>query len=97
MLGMAPYVLVLVIPLAFLQYMLDSRVITGQPLRASFIGRYNGIAYFVYAGWPAMQHTINLTVIPFDWFIWIGWGLVITSAISMVDRLVTLLAQHNDS
>lgn len=96
-LGMAPFALTFIIPVAFFQYLLDSSVLSGQPLRASFIGRYNGIAYFVFAGWPVMQYTLGLTVIPFDWFIWIGWGLVITSAISMVDRLVTLLSnKRND-
>lgn len=87
----APAVLVYVIPFAFVQYMLDSKALAGQPLRASSLGKYNGISYFVFAGFPVMQLTLGITLIPFDWFIWIGWGLVVTSAISMVDRLVTLL------
>ena len=96
-LGLAPFALALIIPLAFLQYLLDSQALSGQPLKASFIGRYNGVAYFIFAGWPVMQHTIGLTIIPFDWFIWIGWGLVATSVISMADRLITLFAQRSDS
>lgn len=91
--GWAPVLLVIMIPAAFLQYMLDSKALAGQPLRASSLGRYNGISYFVFAGFPIMQLTLGITLIPFDWFIWIGWGLVLTSAISMLDRLVTLLSR----
>lgn len=92
--GWAPLALVLLIPTAFIQYMLDSKALAGQPLRASQLGRYNGIAYFVFAGFPVMQLTLQITLIPFDLFIWIGWGLVITSAISITDRLVTLLSNR---
>ena len=84
--------LVCIIPAAFIQYMLDSKALAGQPLNASSLGKYNGISYFVFAGFPVMQLTLGITLIPFDWFVWIGWGLVVTSAISMVDRLVTLLS-----
>ena len=92
--GWAPALLVMMIPAAFLQYMLDSKALAGQPLRASSLGRYNGISYFVFAGFPVMQLALNVTLIPFDWFIWFGWGLVMTTAVSMLDRLVTLLASR---
>lgn len=90
----APLLLVFMIPAAFLQYMLDSKTLAGQPLRASALGRYNGISYFVFAGFPIMQITLGITLIPFDWFIWIGWGLVLTTATSMLDRVVTLLSSR---
>ncbi|MGI9326051.1 MAG: CDP-alcohol phosphatidyltransferase family protein [Pseudomonadales bacterium] len=38
------------IVLAFLQYVLDSSVLQGKPLRANWLGRGNGIAYFVLTG-----------------------------------------------
>ncbi|MGI9322894.1 MAG: CDP-alcohol phosphatidyltransferase family protein, partial [Pseudomonadales bacterium] len=53
--GWVPWLLPVLVPLAFLQYLLDSRSLAGQPLRASQLGRYNGIAYFVLAGFPVMQ------------------------------------------
>lgn len=93
--GIAPQLLPVMIPLAFTQYMLDSEALRGKPLRASFIGRYNGIGYYVFAGWPIMQYTLNLTVIPFDWFYWIGWVLVATTAVSMGDRAYTLFRSSN--
>ncbi|MBT4161507.1 MAG: CDP-alcohol phosphatidyltransferase family protein [Gammaproteobacteria bacterium] len=90
----APVLLAAVIPAAFLQYMLDSKSLAGQPLRSSFLGRYNGIAYYVFAGFPVMQLTLGITLIPFDWFFWIGWGLITTTVISMLDRTVTLLSNR---
>jgi phosphatidylglycerophosphate synthase len=77
--------------------MLDSKALAGQPLKASSLGKYNGISYFVFAGFPVMQLTLGVTLIPFSWFVWIGWGLVVTSVISMVDRLVTLLSNKQRS
>jgi cardiolipin synthase len=88
----APVMLVCIIPAAFIQYMLDSKALAGQLLKASSLGKYNGISYFVFAGFPVMQLALGITLIPFDWFVWIGWGLVVTSAISMVDRTITLLS-----
>ncbi len=85
-----PIALPVLIPMAFAQYMLDSDALRGKPLRASQLGRYNGIAYFVLAGFPVMQLTLGLTPIPFDYFVYLGWGLVITTLISMTDRAVTL-------
>ena len=82
--------LVVLVPAAFVQYVLDSDALSGQPLRSSHLGRYNGIAYYVLSGFPIMQLTLGLTVIPFDLFIWVSWGLVITTVISMTDRLLTL-------
>ncbi|MDA7771309.1 CDP-alcohol phosphatidyltransferase family protein, partial [Pseudomonadales bacterium] len=42
---LAPLVLI-----SFAQYAIDSRVLEGHPLRGSQIGRYNGLAYFLLAG-----------------------------------------------
>ena len=88
----APPALALIIPAAFVQYVLDSKTLSGQPLRANNLGRYNGIAYYIFSGFPVMQISLGITLIPFDWFILIGWSLVLSTAISMVDRLATLLS-----
>ena len=76
---------------AFLQYTFDSRALSGQPLRTSNLGRYNGISYFVMGGFPVTQNALQVQLIPDAYFPWIAWGLVITTAISMLDRLVSLL------
>ena len=94
--GWAPAALVVMIPAAFLQYVLDSRVLKGEKLRASQLGRYNGISYFVFAGFPVMQIVLDVTIVPFHLFEWLGWGLVITTAISMADRAYSLLARDRE-
>lgn len=94
--GWAPAALVFLIPAAFMQYMLDSRALAGHKLRTSLVGRYNGVAYFFFAGWPVMQMALSLEVIPYEHFEWIGWGLVITTLISMADRAATLLQNRPD-
>ena len=86
-----PILLVVLVPLAFLQYVLDSNTLKGKPLRSSQLGRYNGICYFVLAGFPIMQITLQITLIPFELFIYLGWGLVLTTVLSMSDRLITLI------
>ena len=90
----APSALALIIPVAFLQYMLDSKALSGQPLRTNYLGRYNGIAYYVFSGFPVMQLSLELTLIPFAWFVWLGWALVLSTAISMIDRLTTLMSHR---
>ena len=71
--------------------MLDSKSLAGKPLKTSLLGRYNGICYFILAGFPVMQHALQITLISNDYFPWLGWGLVLSTAISMIDRLATLI------
>ena len=80
-------VLPILIPIAFTQYLLDSGKNESQGLRASFLGKTNGIAYsipicfVVGAGlfdwlWPYMAAKI------------LAWVLVATTILSMLDRLL---------
>ena len=80
-------VLPLLIPLAFTQYLLDSRKKESRGLKASFLGKANGIAYSI---------PICLVVGAglFDWS-WpytaakiLAWVLVATTILSMLDRLI---------
>ena len=86
--GLYPALLPFLIAGAFAQYVADSRVLAGQKLRTSRIGRYNGIAYFVLAGIPIVRE------IAFGWsspsdalLLGAGWILAaIDNHVSMVDR-----------
>ena len=80
-------VLPILIPIAFTQYLLDSQKNESQGLKASFLGKANGIAYSI---------PICLVVGAglFDW-LWpytaakvLAWGLVATTVLSMLDRLI---------
>lgn len=53
-------VLPLLIPLAFLQYSIDSQVFRGRALRPNPLGRWNGIAYYVLPGIVIGVHLLGL-------------------------------------
>ena len=75
---------------AFTQYAWDSRVVQGKALRASWLGRWNGIAYYVIVAVPIVRDALGLA--------WPGpvtvqalaWGLVATTVVSIVSRVVSL-------
>ena len=89
--GEVPLVLPWLVAAAFLQYVFDSRAAGSRALRASPLGRWNGIAYFVLLGTPLVRDVLGLG--------WpapapvraLGWGLVASTLLSMADRAVALL------
>jgi len=90
--GIVPAPLPFLVAAAFSQYMLDSRSIAGQPLRASFLGRWNGIFYFVMIGIPVIRDALGLPWPGASLVTAIGWALVASTVVSMADRLFALLA-----
>ena len=94
-LGFIPWGLPLLVILAFLQYTLDSKALAGQPLRASIIGRSNGILYFVIAGLPILQQAGNLSFLSNDIIQLLAYLLIISSLISITERLYTFIKIHS--
>jgi phosphatidylglycerophosphate synthase len=91
-----PTALPLLVGLAFLQYVFDSRILAGRALRASSLGRWNGIFYFVPPGVIATREMLGLRFPP-DSAVWLlGWLLVISTLISMADRLASLVFVRRD-
>ncbi|MEM9176194.1 MAG: CDP-alcohol phosphatidyltransferase family protein [Myxococcota bacterium] len=88
--GQVPLALPVLVIAAFLQYMLDSKSLTGRALRASFVGRWNGILYFVPLGIVATRDGLGLAWPGDPLVLFFGWALVGSTAISMVDRGWTL-------
>lgn len=76
---------------AFLQYMLDSKSLAGMPLRASAIGRWNGVLYFVMVGIPVIRDALGLGWPGPGLVRLLGWALVLSTLVSMLDRLFALL------
>jgi phosphatidylglycerophosphate synthase len=89
--GEAPALLPGLVALAFLQYTLDSRVILGNALVASALGRWNGIAYFVPVGTVVVRDALGLGWPPAGLVLALGWALVATTLLSMADRLRSVL------
>lgn len=86
---LAPFIL-----LAFTQYMLDSSALSGKSLRASLLGRYNGIAYYVLVGFGIGAHVTGWL-----WLIepvaWASWVLLFSTFVSMGDRGLALLRSRS--
>ena len=88
--GEVPLVLPGLVAAAFVQYTLDSRAVAGRPLRASALGRCNGIAYFVLLGVPVVRDGLGLGWPEASWVHALGLALVATSLVSMADRALAL-------
>jgi len=86
--GEAPQILPWLIAAAFLQYLVDSRVSAGRPLRSSVLGRWNGVAYFVLLGIPVVRDGLGLAWPRPPLISAIGWVLVVSTLLSMAQRLV---------
>ena len=90
--GRLPAVLPVLVVAAFLQYVFDSRILAGRALRASFIGRWNGIFYFVPIGVVVTREWLGLASPPDEWVFLLGWALVASTSISMADRLIGVVS-----
>ena len=88
--GIIPVWLSPLLLVAFVQYTLDSKALAGEPLRASRLGRYNGIAYFVALGAPVVRDGLGLAFPDDAWLLAFGWLLVASTILSMTDRAAAL-------
>ena len=89
-LGLINGLLWVLILLAFTQYTLDSKALSGQILRSSKLGRYNGIAYFALICLCVAFQCFPLQILN-PVLSWVAWTLVATSLLSMGDRLYSLV------
>jgi phosphatidylglycerophosphate synthase len=81
-----PVLLPLLIPVAFVQYAVDSRAGPARPLRASRLGRWNGIAYYVIVAVPIVRDALGLGWPGPRLVVALGWVLVVSTLVSMADR-----------
>ena len=84
--GILPWLIVL----AFLQYVFDSKALSGQPLRASWLGRVNGIAYYVVAGTVVGRNALGLDWLADEAIYWAALAVLVSTLASMFDRLRAL-------
>lgn len=89
--GSIPIFLPFLVVLAFMQYVLDSRVFQQEKLVPSKLGRWNGISYFVLVGIVVGENAFEI-----NWIsnLWIrqtfSWALITSTIISMGERLLLL-------
>ena len=84
--GYLTWLLSVLVAAAFLQYTLDSNALAGQRLRASWLGRVNGIAYFVMVGVPIIRNALQWQWPSSELIQALGWLLVGSTVASMLDR-----------
>lgn len=94
--GIVPFALPVLVLAAFAQYVLDSKSLAGRALRASALGRWNGILYFVPPGVIATRDGLALGWPPNEWVRGVGIALVASTLISMADRAWTLLQARSE-
>jgi len=89
-LAVVPMVLPPLAIASFAQYVWDSKALSGAPLRASVLGRWNGIGYYAIVGTVVVRHALELTW-PTQFVISLtAWGLVVSTLLSMGDRAYAL-------
>jgi len=97
--NIVPVLLPILIVVAFSQYVLDSYLLFHQKqLRMSFLGRWNGILYFVPLVTIAIAELNLLTILSDNLPTltrWIAYGLVGTTIASIIDRGLAPLRQQN--
>ena len=91
-----PGILPWFIALAFLQYLFDSKALAGQPLRTSWLGRTNGIAYYVVAGTVIGKNALGLDWLPGEAIYWMALAVLLSTLLSMFERLRALTKIRND-
>lgn len=86
-LGALPAALPPLIALAFVQYAADSNAAGSGALRASFLGRWNGIAYYAAVALPLARDALGFAWPPAQVVYGVGWLLVVSTLVSIADRL----------
>ena len=89
--GWVTWLLPVLVPLAFGQYVLDSRALAGQRLRTNVLGKSNGVCYFVLAGVVIFAQALGWAGLPEALTGALAWALVASTVLSMGERFAFLL------
>ena len=86
-LGVLPAPLPALIAVAFVEYALDARFFERRGLRGSSLGRWNGIAYYALVALPVLRDALFLAWPQPGVVHALGWLLVVSTLVSIADRL----------
>jgi cardiolipin synthase (CMP-forming) len=95
-LGLLPLILAPLIAIAFIQYVVDSRLLAGAGLRPSAVGRWNGIGYFVVSGFAIFTHHYAHEAGVLAALRIFGWLLAGTTVLSITQRTLHLVRARRD-
>ena len=95
-LNIIPWFLPFLVAVAFAQYVWDSGSLNRAPLRASSIGKFNGMMYFAFVVLLISQEAFHLSIPGTAATSYLAWGLVLSTLISILDRLVAMSQARRD-
>ena len=85
--GVMPSILGILVPVAFLQYFLDSGDPRGSNMVPSRLGKLNGIGYLLIGGISLLWLAADQPVLGKQTFLLLGYLLCVSTALSMLGRL----------
>ena len=77
---------------SFIQYVLDSKALSGSKLRTSLLGRFNGIAYYVMVSLCGFSEVLGGLLSEY-FLTTCSWFLVISTSLSMLERFWFLISK----
>ena len=89
-LSVIPWALPILVFIAFAQYVWDSGSLKRAPLRASSIGKLNGMMYFAFVVLLIAREAFFLPLPNAAATSYLAWGLVLSTLISIADRLTAM-------
>lgn len=90
LIGVIPVLLPPLVMTSFIQYVWDSKALQGAPLRASVLGRWNGIGYYALVGTVVVKSALALGWPSPAIVNAAAWLLIASTLTSMGDRAVAL-------
>ncbi len=84
------WALPILVVIAFAQYVWDSGSLRRAPLRASSIGKLNGMMYFAFVILLIAREAFFLPIPNAGATNYLAWGLVLSTLISITDRLIAI-------
>ena len=88
--GVIPWALPILVVIAFAQYVWDSGSLRRGPLRASSIGKLNGMMYFAFVVLLIAREAFFLPIPNAAATSYLAWGLVLSTLVSITDRLAAM-------
>ena len=88
--GVIPWALPILVVIAFAQYVWDSGSLRRAPLRASSIGKLNGMMYFAFVILLIAREAFFLPIPNAGATNYLAWGLVLSTLVSITDRLIAI-------
>ena len=89
-----PGLLGILVPIAFLQYFLDSGDPRSAKMVPSRLGKINGIGYLLICGISLLWLAADKRIVEAETLLFLGYFLCVTTALSMAERLYSVFTRE---